>query len=94
VNFRLDGENVVMRVEHGSLLDEVAAGQRVAFEVDDVDPAWEEGWSVVLRGPLEAVTAKEEQERVARLGLRSWAGGDRVRYLVIRTETVTGRRIM
>jgi uncharacterized protein len=94
VNFRLDGENVVMRVEPGSVLSEIAAGQRVAFEVDDVDTAWEEGWSVVLRGPLEPVTDAEEQERIERLGLRSWAGGDRVLFLVVRTDAVSGRRIM
>jgi uncharacterized protein len=94
VNYRLDGENVVIRVAHGSVLADVAAGQRVAFEVDDVDPAWEEGWSVVFRGSLEPASSPEEEERLSRLGLRPWAGNDRVHYLVVRTESVTGRRIM
>lgn len=46
-NYRLDGDTVVVRTGIGSVLADRAAGHKVAFQVDEIDPAWQEGWSVL-----------------------------------------------
>jgi uncharacterized protein len=93
VNYRLDGDSVVVRTDHGTVLHRAAEGAPVAFEVDAVDPAWEEGWSVVISGTASPVRDPEELDRLRQLPLRPWAGGDKDVYLRIRPERVTGRRI-
>jgi uncharacterized protein len=93
VNYRLDGEAIVFRTEPGSLLDQQAGGHRVAFEVDEVDPAWEDGWSVLVKGTVERITDEAEQDRLDDLGLRPWAPGDRTVYLRVPADMITGRRI-
>lgn len=94
VNYRLDADKVVVRAEPGSLLAELTAGHRVAFEVDDVDPAWEEGWSVLVQGRAQQVTDPDELLRLRRLPLRPWAPGDHSLYLRIVPRLITGRRIV
>ena len=94
VNYRLDGEQIVIRTARGSKLDAAARGEYVAFEVDDIDPAWEEGWSVVVKARAREVTDEAELERLRRLPLRSWAHQDRNRFLALETAVVTGRRIV
>lgn len=93
VNYRLDGEVVVIRTEPDSLIAQRAQGHRVAFEVDDVDSAWEEGWSVLIQGGAERVTDEAELARLRQLPLRPWAPGDRSVYLRIVPRFITGRRI-
>ncbi|MGM0819140.1 MAG: pyridoxamine 5'-phosphate oxidase family protein, partial [Actinomycetota bacterium] len=65
----------------------------VAFEVDDVDVAWKEGWSVLVRGQAEEVTGAGDLERVRALPLQPWARGERERFVRVRPETITGRRL-
>jgi len=93
VNYRLDGDNVVIRTEPDSLIDQRAQGHRVAFEVDDVDPAWEEGWSILIHGRADRVTDETELARLRRLPLRPWAPGARPVYLKIIPRFITGRLI-
>lgn len=93
INYVVDGETVVVRFAEDTVLDE-AVDARVAFEVDEVEQAWEEGWSVVVRGRAGEVTDHEELARMRRLRLRPWAGTDRVRFLRIdATVGITGRVI-
>jgi nitroimidazol reductase NimA-like FMN-containing flavoprotein (pyridoxamine 5'-phosphate oxidase superfamily) len=94
VNYRLDEDTVVIRTDHDTVLHRAGQGSRVAFEVDAVDPAWEEGWSVVVVGPATQVRDPDELGRVRQLPLRPWAGGDRDIYLRIRPDRVTGRRLV
>jgi uncharacterized protein len=93
VNYYLDGDAVVVRLAPGSLLAQLAANTRVAFEVDHVDPAWREGWSVLVQGAAEQVTDEGELERLRHLPLRPWAPGDRSLFLRIVPIFVTGRQI-
>lgn len=94
VNYRLDGDSVVIRTEPDSLIAQRANGHRVAFEVDDVDPAWEEGWSVLIQGRADRVTDEAELARLRQLRLRPWAPGDRPVYVRIVPTFLTGRRIL
>lgn len=94
VNYRMDGDAVVIRTDPTSPLAGQAAGQPVAVEVDDVDPAWQEGWSVLVQGTATVVTEEAELVRLRRLPLHPWAPGDRSMYLRIEPAFVTGRRIV
>lgn len=92
-NYRLDGDTVVVRTATGSVLAERAGGHKVAFEVDEIDPAWQEGWSVLIQGTAVRVSDEDELARLRRLPLHPWAPGERPVYLQIVPSVVTGRRI-
>ena len=49
VNYAMEGRNVVFRTDAGTKLFG-AGGKRVAFEIDDADPLYHEGWSVLVVG--------------------------------------------
>ena len=93
VNFRMDGEDVVFRTAATTSLSARATQLRVSFEVDHIDEALSEGWSVLISGAAHHVEEPEELARVRSLGVEPWAGGARDRYLRIRPQEVSGRRI-
>jgi uncharacterized protein len=94
VNYRLDGEDVILRTDPGTRVYGAAIGHAVTFEVDAVDPTWQEGWSVVVHGDAEQVLDEGELARLRQLPLRSWAGADKEVFVRIRARQVTGRRIV
>ena len=68
-----------------------AFGSVVGFEVDHIDDATSEGWSVLATGRVKGADATERAE-LTRLGLEPWAGGYRDIYVLIQVDTITGRR--
>lgn len=93
VNFRMLGTDVVFRTEATTSLAMRAAQVRVSFEVDHLDDALAEGWSVLLSGTAHRVEDPTELVEVQALGIEPWAGGLRDTYYRLRPEEVTGRRI-
>lgn len=93
VNYVLHDEDVVVGTAAGSALHEALGTDVVAFEVDDVDPAYEWGWSVLVRGRGRHLEDPVEVARAERLPLRSWGPGDRRRFTALPTTEVTGRRL-
>ncbi|SHM90407.1 pyridoxamine 5'-phosphate oxidase family protein [Cryptosporangium aurantiacum] len=93
VNFRVDGESVVMRVASGSALARVADGTVLAFHADRVDESERSGWSVTVVGRVSEVTDEAEQDRIRALPLESWMSDARDHFLRIDAERVTGRRL-
>jgi uncharacterized protein len=95
VNYLLEpgGDEVVLGTGVDSALHEALAAQVVAFEVDDVDRAYEWGWSVLVRGRGRHLEDPAEVARAERLPLRSWGPGARRRFTAVATTEVTGRRI-
>jgi nitroimidazol reductase NimA-like FMN-containing flavoprotein (pyridoxamine 5'-phosphate oxidase superfamily) len=99
VNYRLHEGTIVFRTAQDSPTDEdlrtgiAGAEYRVAFEVDDVDAAVREGWSVLLQGSAHHVDSESERASVAGAGVEPWAGGDRQHYIRITPTRITGRRI-
>ncbi|MER5518372.1 pyridoxamine 5'-phosphate oxidase family protein [Streptomyces sp. NPDC002763] len=72
----------------------MAPGCQVAFEVDRIDDAFSQGWSVLVRGPARRVSDTEEVRRLsASVHSTPWAGGDRDLWVRIEPRSVTGRRI-
>jgi len=93
VNYVLAGGEVVVGTAAGSGLSAALEHGVVAFEADDVDLAYEWGWSVLVRGRARALEDPAEVARAERLPLRSWGPGERRRFTAIATTEVTGRRI-
>ncbi len=92
VNYLIDGDDIVFRTGEGTKLDAARAGALVTFEVDDSDPLYHTGWSVMVRGPLERVTEPSELHRMHGLPVRAW-GRDGRHIVRISIARVSGRRI-
>ncbi len=93
VNFRILDGDVVFRTSPLSSVNSVVAQGPVSFEVDHIDEALAEGWSVLLRGRAHEVVDQDELEQVKDLGVSPWAGGTRDLYIRLTPQQVTGRRI-
>ncbi|MFJ9664718.1 helix-turn-helix domain-containing protein [Streptomyces sp. NPDC101219] len=93
VNYDVVDGAVVFRTAPGTTPAR-AAGHRVAFEVDRIDDALSQGWSVQVRGDAVTVTDPEETARLTeRAYSRPWAGAERDRWMRIEPFEITGRRI-
>ena len=93
VNYAYHDGQIFFRTFEGSKLYAALRRQRVAFEIDVVDSAWKEGWSVVALGTLEVVRDPKHRAAVDEI-LRSWAA-DRTGQLVrLDIELLTGREII
>jgi transcriptional regulator with XRE-family HTH domain len=93
VNYAMLGDDIVFRTTDQTSLAARAGQGRVSFEVDHLDEALAEGWSVLVSGEASVVAAPDELEQVSALGIVPWAGGDRDTYIRITARDVTGRRI-
>lgn len=94
VNYALDGDIVVFRNDPGTKLTH-ARLDKVAFEIDDVDGATREGWSVVVTGTARELTdaLDEVSVREQNLPLRPWATGDKAHWVRIIAGAISGRRL-
>jgi nitroimidazol reductase NimA-like FMN-containing flavoprotein (pyridoxamine 5'-phosphate oxidase superfamily) len=92
VNFCFVEGDVVFRTSATNSLAAVE-GSVVSFEVDRIDEAMSQGWSVLVTGHARFAVAPSELERLAELGLDPWAGGARETVIRIETTEVSGRNI-
>ena len=93
VNYALLGEDIVFLTGEGTKLRAAVAHAVVAFEVDDFDATRPDGWSVLAVGVAQEITDPEQLTAARKLGLRPFAPGDRIHFVKIRPEFVSGRRI-
>ena len=93
VNFTVIGDDIVFRTNPGAKLDAALADNVVAFEVDDIDPIYHTGWSVLVQGTAREVVEPDLVAEMRRAPLRAWAGNGRDRFVRIPTHHVSGRRI-
>jgi nitroimidazol reductase NimA-like FMN-containing flavoprotein (pyridoxamine 5'-phosphate oxidase superfamily) len=93
VNYAMDEDRVVFRTAPGTKLDVATRGAPVCFEIDRLDPEHHSGWSVIVKGHADVVTSSRDRLRLGAHPLRVWAEGDRVNWVAIRPDVVTGRRI-
>ncbi|MFD7443302.1 DUF1918 domain-containing protein [Streptomyces sp. NPDC059909] len=93
VNYEVIDDAIAFRTTPDSV-PAAAVGTDVAFEIDHLDEAASQGWSVLVVGPARAVM---EPDAVRRLGdqahTRPWAGGEREMWVLIQPQRLTGRRI-
>jgi hypothetical protein len=93
VNYSTDGTIIVFRTAPGTKLAQSTLS-RVAFEVDDWDPAAKIGWSVVLKGVAQEVTAGSDPFSTAlRAGeVDPLAPGKHEHWIAVYPAEITGRR--
>ncbi len=94
VNFTMVGDLVVFRTALGSAFDRLVRGSEVAFEVDNADPAYHSGWSVIGRGTAHGLEGTMAEAELERLPLRPWGRAVTPGWVGIRLWGITGRRIV
>lgn len=92
MNFRVSGSDILLRTgpETGAALHAaLLPGATASFEVDRIDDAMSEGWSVLVTGTLELATDGGAEAPA----VEPWAGGERDVLLRLVARETTGRRI-
>ncbi len=92
VNFALLDGDIVFRTSSDSPLA-TAEGAQVGFEIDRIDDAMREGWSVMVTGHHRRIVDPDELALARSRNVEPWAGGQRDVYLRLTPEQVSGRRI-
>lgn len=93
VNFAVLDGDVVFKTAPGTSIEQGVADGAASFEVDHLDEALAEGWSVLVSGRARVLTDRRELARAAALEIDTWAGEDRDVYVRLETAEVTGRLI-
>ena len=93
VNYAVDDGSIVFRTDPGSKFHAAVNDSYVAFEVDWVEPTWQLGWSVVVRGQAHVITDPDELHRARGLPLLPWAEGDKEHFVRIDAKLISGRRL-
>jgi nitroimidazol reductase NimA-like FMN-containing flavoprotein (pyridoxamine 5'-phosphate oxidase superfamily) len=93
VNYRLVDGDIVFRTAPDTSLAAAAGQDPVSFEVDHIDEAMSQGWSVLATGRLEPVEDPAELHRLTERGAKPWAGQDRSVVLRFVVSDISGRRI-
>jgi len=94
VNYSVLDGDVVFRTGTGTKLDAAVRKAVVAFQVDDVDPVYHEGWSVLVVGVADELRDPDVLARAEHLPLLAWAPGPHEHMVAIHPEFITGRRIV
>ena len=94
VNFALLDEDVVFMTTTGSKLEAAQGEEVMAFEVDDIDPLRHGGWSVLVQGLASVISDPDDLAQARALRLEPWAPDGRFQFVRIRTELVSGRRLL
>ena len=99
VNYKLHDGSIMFRTSQDSPTDEdlrtgiAYAEYEVAFEIDEIDPVSEVGWSVLIQGSAHHMATEAEQAAVRESGVQPWAGGAREHAIRITPLRITGRRL-
>ena len=93
VNYRMLGDSIVFRTAATSALQRALRHEQVSFEVDYVDDALAEGWSVLVSGRGDLIVDPAELQRAIESGVAPWANGKRDDFGRVKIGEITGRRI-
>ena len=94
VTYVLLGEDIVFMTGTGTKLEQAVRKAVVAFEVDQIDPVARTGWSILVTGWSSLMTHPDEIATVRELGLEPWVPVERGHFVRIRSEIVSGRRLL
>lgn len=93
VNFAVAGGAIIYCTAPDTLLA-LHANSEISFEVDQVDEAEHEGWSVLVHGRAHEVTDEHQVKQLEdTTRLEPWAPGARDVYVRIAPSQISGRRI-
>jgi nitroimidazol reductase NimA-like FMN-containing flavoprotein (pyridoxamine 5'-phosphate oxidase superfamily) len=73
VTYCVDDGSIFFRSTQGTSLSEISADTVVGFEVDDLDPVYNAGWTVMAVGGAREVTDPDELVRASSLRFRAVA---------------------
>lgn len=94
VNYRLVEAGgpawVAIRTRPGNIIER--ATMQVALQIDEIDAAHQEGWSVLVRGALQHVDPDAADFR-ERFDPQPWMVAERDAWLVFEPFAITGRRL-
>ncbi len=93
VNYQVLEGDIVFRTESDAACLTNLGDEAVSFEVDHLDDALTEGWSVLLTGTSRVITDPAELQQARSLDIGPWAGGQRDTFVRLIPQVVTGRRI-
>jgi uncharacterized protein len=88
-----DSGSIAFATSPGTKLYVALKSPSVAFEVDDVDPDGEGGWSVLVVGKAQVLTASEHVARLASERCVRWGSAESLTWVRIVPSKLTGRRI-
>jgi len=93
VNFKTLAGDIIFRSADDGEVSAITCDEPVSFEVDRIDDAMREGWSVLVTGTVYPVRADDQVHEVQALGIEPWAGGERQTYFCLSVSRLTGKRI-
>lgn len=92
VNFVVQRNTVLFRTAEGTKLFGAVTNDQVLFEADDHNVV--EGWSVIVRGTAKVLFAADEIQDAEHAGLYPWIATQKLRFVRITPNDVTGRRFV
>ncbi len=92
VNFVVQNRTVLFRSAEGTKLFGTSVNHQVVFEADDHNVA--EGWSVIVRGIAHVLASSAEIDEAENAGLYPWIATEKLRFVRITPNEVTGRRFV
>jgi nitroimidazol reductase NimA-like FMN-containing flavoprotein (pyridoxamine 5'-phosphate oxidase superfamily) len=94
VNYRLveteDFVLIALRTRPDNVIE--SGGPQAAFEIDDIDPVHQQGWSVLVRGTLHRLDP-EAPDFEDRFDPHPWLVAVPDAWLIIEPLSITGRRL-
>jgi nitroimidazol reductase NimA-like FMN-containing flavoprotein (pyridoxamine 5'-phosphate oxidase superfamily) len=99
VNYALYEGTIVFRTGQDSPMGEdlrtgiAHAESKVAFEIDEINQATREGWSVLVQGSAHLVDSETERASVVQSGIEAWPGGEKELFVRVIPTRITGRHI-
>lgn len=95
VTHHVVGHSLVMRIAPNTPMARIGVGQRIAFEVDELDEATHTGWDVVAQGRVQSVNSYPDDATVVAAGAPklTWAPGVRRNVMTISITSLSGRAV-
>jgi hypothetical protein len=94
VNFEMLAGDVIFRSAEKGAIAAIRSEEPVSFEIDRIDTAMGEGWSVLASGTIQPIRGHDQLREVEALGIQPWAGGKRHTYFRLSVTGLTGRSII
>jgi uncharacterized protein len=89
VDYARDGDSIVFRARHHSMLAQACDKAVIAFEVDEFSPASDTGWSVQVVG-IATLLAENERSHALTLGLPRVLGDDGHEFIRLQLARISG----
>lgn len=95
LNYAADEDGVIVFRTADLTAATEAVLANVAFEIDEIDLASRQGWSVAVHGFGREISdaVDRDSQRLLRMPVQPWAPGRRDRWFTITPKEITGRRL-